>query len=162
MLSGSDGEVDLGKPGQARGHGGMTGSARPLFDEGLDEARPLPFRGGVFLARTQRGTGALSLLILIALWQSASSAGWLSPIFAPSPAEGMRALWAMVVSGELAGHVASSLGRFLAGFAVGGSAGVAFGAAIGLSTVMRAPGATVVAALFPIPKIALLPLFILW
>ena len=127
-----------------------------------DDARPVPFRGGAFLPRTQRGAGALSLLALVALWQAASSAGLLSPIFAPSPADVVRALWAMLVSGELAGHVAASLGRFVAGFAIGGTAGVAFGVAIGLSTVMRAPGATVVAALFPIPKIALLPLFILW
>jgi len=34
--------------------------------------------------------------------------------------------------------------------------------AIGLSSLVRSPGATLVAALFPIPKIALLPLFILW
>ena len=131
-------------------------------EERTGDARPVPFRGGVFLPRTQRGAGLLSLLLLVALWQAASSAGLLSPIFAPSPFEVVRALGAMLASGELAGHLGASLGRFLGGFAIGGSAGIALGLAIGLSTVMRAPGATLVAALFPIPKIALLPLFILW
>jgi NitT/TauT family transport system permease protein len=87
---------------------------------------------------------------------------WISPIFAPSPGEVLAALAAMAASGELAGHLAASLGRFAAGFALGGSAGVAFGILVGLFSLVRSPGATVVAALFPVPKIALLPLFILW
>src|SRR6185503_20135457 len=40
--------------------------------------------------------------------------------------------------------------------------GVAVGLMIGLFTVSRAVGLPLVAALFPIPKIALLPLLILW
>ena len=39
---------------------------------------------------------------------------------------------------------------------------MALGLAIGLSTVARSVGIPVVSALFPIPKIALLPLLILW
>ena len=128
----------------------------------MAEVRSVPFRGGAFVPRAQRGAGTLALLGLLALWQAASSAGLVSPIFAPSPVDVARSLWAMLQSGELAAHLAASLGRFLSGFAIGGTAGVAFGLAVGLSSVMRAPGATVVAALFPIPKIALLPLFILW
>ncbi|MDJ1159241.1 ABC transporter permease [Chelatococcus sp. SYSU_G07232] len=125
-------------------------------------ARRVAYRGGVFLPETRRAAGATALLALIALWQLASSLGWMSPVFAPSPAEVGEALWRMGVSGELVGHLKASLARLLVGFAIGGTAGVAFGLAVGLSSLVRAPGVTLVSALFPIPKIALLPLFILW
>jgi len=122
----------------------------------------VPFRGGLLTPTWRRGTGAITLFVLIAMWQGASSMGWISPITAPSPGEVILALWEMVRSGELFGHLAASLGRLFGGFAIGGSTGIAFGLAVGLWSIMRAPGVTVVAALFPIPKIALLPLFIIW
>jgi sulfonate transport system permease protein len=125
-------------------------------------SRPVGFRGSAFTPRQRRISGAAALVGLVALWQLASSAGWISPIFVPSPAEVARALYGMALTGELAGHVAASLGRLLGGFALGMSAGVAFGLAVGLFTVVRSPGMALVAALFPVPKIALLPLFILW
>ena len=40
--------------------------------------------------------------------------------------------------------------------------GIALGLAVGLSSLLRSPGMAVVSALFPIPKIALVPLFIIW
>lgn len=144
-------------PGSAPGQALSPGTGR-----GAAALRPVPFRGGVLVPKTRRAAGAAALLALIALWQLASSLGWVSPIFAPSPADVIRALWSMILSGELAGHLGASLGRLVGGFAVGAAAGVAFGLAVGLSSLVRAPGATLVAALFPIPKIALLPLFILW
>ncbi len=45
---------------------------------------------------------------------------------------------------------------------IGTAAGVIVGFAIGLSTLARGVGITFISALFPIPKIALLPLLILW
>jgi NitT/TauT family transport system permease protein len=74
----------------------------------------------------------------------------------------IRALGALATSGELAKHLAASLARLAGGFALGMSAGIGFGLAIGLFTLVRSPGVAVVSALFPVPKIALLPLFIIW
>ena len=68
----------------------------------------------------------------------------------------------LVASGELWGHLAASAGRIAGGFALGFSTGLVAGLLIGIFTVSRSIGLPVVAALFPIPKIALLPLFILW
>ncbi|GGG34013.1 ABC transporter permease [Chelatococcus composti] len=125
-------------------------------------SRPVVFRGGLFVPRTHRLIGFAALVALILLWQAASSLGWVSPVLAPSPGEVIDALWRMALSGELATHLSASLLRLAGGFAIGVTAGIAFGMAIGLSSLVRSPGATLVAALFPIPKIALLPLFILW
>jgi NitT/TauT family transport system permease protein len=52
--------------------------------------------------------------------------------------------------------------RIGVGWVLGTSAGIAVGFAIGLFTVARSIGITFISALFPIPKIALLPLLILW
>jgi NitT/TauT family transport system permease protein len=68
----------------------------------------------------------------------------------------------MARSGELLVHLGASLRRLLLGFALGAAAGVAVGVAVGFSAVGEAVGAPLIAATFPIPKIALLPLLILW
>ena len=52
--------------------------------------------------------------------------------------------------------------RIGVGWVLGTVAGVAVGFAIGLFTIARSVGITFISALFPIPKIALLPLLILW
>jgi len=52
--------------------------------------------------------------------------------------------------------------RIGAGWLLGTIAGVIVGFAIGLSSPARGVGITFISALFPIPKIALLPLLILW
>jgi NitT/TauT family transport system permease protein len=104
----------------------------------------------------------VALIVLVLLWQAAVQYHWVSPIFLPSPAAIARALYALLESGALAGHVGASLSRILLGFALGASAGVAVGLAIGLVSLARAAGMPIVSALFPIPKIAMLPLFILW
>ena len=52
--------------------------------------------------------------------------------------------------------------RIGSGWMLGTVAGVVVGFAIGLFELARGIGMTLVSALFPIPKIALLPLLILW
>lgn len=124
--------------------------------------RPVPFRAKGFTLRRIRGAGVITLLVVLSVWQAASSFGFVSPIFLPSPLDVGRALAKLFASGEMQGHILASLKRLLAGFALGASAGVAAGFAFGLHSLARASGMPVVSALFPIPKIALLPLFILW
>ncbi|MBM3601228.1 MAG: ABC transporter permease [Alphaproteobacteria bacterium] len=124
--------------------------------------RPLPFRGGGFQHVPRAWAAVLGLALLIAIWQLAGQLRWVSPIFLPSPEAILRALYGLLESGALAGHVIASLKRILGGFALGAAVGVAVGLAIGLVSLARSVGMPIVSALFPIPKIAVLPLFILW
>ena len=55
-----------------------------------------------------------------------------------------------------------SLTRLVVGALIGASAGISVGILIGLFSYIRAGLVPLVAALFPIPKIALLPLFVIW
>lgn len=128
----------------------------------MSERRPVPFRASGFVVRRVRWAGVATLVVVLAIWQAASSFGFVSPIFLPSPLEVGRALAKLFASGEMQAHILASLKRLAAGFALGATAGVAAGFAFGLHSLARASGMPVVSALFPIPKIALLPLFILW
>ena len=68
----------------------------------------------------------------------------------------------MITSGDLFRHLGASLMRIGAGWIIGSIAGVIMGGLIGLSWLWRSAGLPFISALFPVPKIALLPLLILW
>jgi len=124
--------------------------------------RAVPFRGGGFAPRLRHAVGAATLIVLIVLWSVAARRGWISPIALPPPEEVAAALVRLARSGELARHLEASLWRLLTGFTLGALAGIGVGLAIGLVSLIRSAGVPLIAALFPIPKIALLPLFIVW
>ncbi|MCC6718821.1 MAG: ABC transporter permease, partial [Acetobacteraceae bacterium] len=122
----------------------------------------IPFRAGGFAPRNIPFLGAATLVVLLAAWQAAASYGLIATRFLPPPLAIARALATLAASGELWAHLSASLQRLALGWAIGTAAGLVAGFAIGLTTLARAPGMAVVSALFPIPKIALAPLFIIW
>jgi NitT/TauT family transport system permease protein len=125
-------------------------------------ASPVPFRGGGFRASGNRWAGALLFLLLIALLEIGLRQGWISRLSLPLPSEVLatfRQLWA---TGLLWDHLIPSVTRFAVGGALGALTGVGIGTLIGLFGLVRAGLVPLVAALFPIPKIALLPLFVIW
>ncbi len=122
----------------------------------------IPFRAGGFAPRESAPAGAATLILIVLLWQGAASAGMIPSLFLPAPFAVARTLWSLAISGELWRQASPSLYRLAVGWTLGTVAGVALGFAIGLSSLARSPGMAVVSALFPIPKIALVPLFIIW
>lgn len=138
----------------------------------MSEPREVPFRGGGFRHRPARWVSALVAAALIAFWeygtcrsalaQGLGCAPFISPLVLPAPSEALAALVEIARSGELSRHLGASLQRLLLGWSAGTVAGILVGLLIGLSSLARAGLAPLVAALFPIPKIALLPLFIIW
>ena len=122
----------------------------------------MPFRGGGFAPRNRALAAGATLLGLVAFWQVLAWAGLIPTLFLPQPVSIARALWHLTVSGELPKHLGASLSRLAIGWSLGAVFGIATGLAVGLSSALRSPVMAVVAALFPIPKIALVPLFIIW
>ena len=125
-------------------------------------ARPVPFRGGGFQPRPVRFVALILFAAIIAVWELGCRMGWISPIMLPAPSEAFEAFRNLVVSGQLALHLEASASRLAQGWVFGTLAGLIVGFAAGLFSVARAGVVPVVAAIFPIPKIALLPLFIIW
>jgi NitT/TauT family transport system permease protein len=130
--------------------------------DAAEKPRPVAFRGAGFVPSAGRHGGWIALVLVLALWQLAGSAGWVNPLFLPAPSAIAVAMWKLATSGALWQHVSWSIMRIGSGWIIGTAAGVLVGFAIGLSTLARSVGITFISALFPIPKIALLPLLILW
>jgi ABC-type nitrate/sulfonate/bicarbonate transport system permease component len=124
--------------------------------------RPVAFRGAGFAPKAGRTSGWIALALVIGLWQLAGSLALVNPLFLPPPSAIARAIWQLAVSGALWHHLSVSILRIGTGWILGTIAGIITGFAIGLSSLARGIGITFISALFPIPKIALLPLLILW
>jgi ABC-type nitrate/sulfonate/bicarbonate transport system permease component len=124
--------------------------------------RPVPFRGGGFAPRKIPYAAPATFAAVLILWWLSTHLGWVSPIALPNPEGVAKALVDMVRSGEIFMHLSASFQRLIVGWILGASAGAAIGFAIGLTSLARSTALPLVSALFPIPKIALLPLFIIW
>ncbi|HXJ81689.1 MAG TPA: ABC transporter permease [Candidatus Methylomirabilis sp.] len=116
-----------------------------------------------FLIRPEhRVVRVLAVLGLLALWEVCTRLGWVPALFLPSPLGVIGELIDMTRSGQILVHVAASLRRLVLGFIIGAGAGMTVGVAVGFFALAEAVGQPLIAATFPIPKIALLPLLILW
>jgi NitT/TauT family transport system permease protein len=96
------------------------------------------------------------------VWQTAASTRLVSPTFLPGPLDIAKALYSLAVSGQLWLDLSASMIRIGAGWAIGASVGLAVGTGMALFSPVRALGSPIISALYPIPKIAILPLLILW
>lgn len=106
--------------------------------------------------------GGAALALLGVLWEAVARLGWVPALFLPAPTAVLAEAGRMARSGELWRHLGASLGRVGMGFALGAVAGTVLGVLLGSSRALWAIGNPVIAATYPIPKIALLPLIILW
>jgi ABC-type nitrate/sulfonate/bicarbonate transport system permease component len=119
-------------------------------------------RAAFLRRREYRALRVVALVGLVVLWELVTRTGWVSSLFLPSPLGVIGELVDMARSGQLFVHLGVSLRRLLWGFALGSVTGVAVGVSTGFFSRMVAVGQPLIAATFPIPKIALLPLLILW
>ena len=124
--------------------------------------RPVPFRGGGFAPVPVRGMAIAVFIVLIALAEIGTRTGFISNLTLPRPSAVFDTFVQLFRTGLLWQHLLPSLERLLVGAGIGIVVGIALGVMIGLFSYVRAGLVPLVAALFPIPKIALLPLFVIW
>ncbi len=105
---------------------------------------------------------AVSIACMLLLWELICRAGFVSALFLPAPTQILSALAEMLADGEIGVSLAASMYRIILGFVIGSLIGLATGLVTGTSALADKIGNPLVNALYPIPKIALLPLFILW
>jgi NitT/TauT family transport system permease protein len=132
------------------------------FDATATERRAIAFRGGGFALSRKRWASWIAFAAALLVWQAAVSSRLVNPVFLPSPWSIALALGHLVATAEFWRDVSASLSRIFGGWAIGTAAGLVIGLAMGLFSLARAVGVPAISALFPIPKIALLPLLILW
>ena len=104
----------------------------------------------------------LGLGTLLLLWELCSSLGYINQLFLPAPSAICLALVNLLLEGEIAAGLTASLTRIILGFLLGSVLGLLVGLLTGTSALADRLGTPLVHALYPIPKIALLPLFVLW
>ena len=101
-------------------------------------------------------------IALLAVWQIAVVAGWLSTRILPAPSAVLTAGWGLLESGELWKHLAISGWRAGIGFAIGGGIGLTLGFITGLSKWGERLLDSSVQMIRNVPHLALIPLVILW
>lgn len=103
----------------------------------------------------------MALLVLGALvWEAAARSGAFSPLVVPSIARIGRELWWLVVRPESLADAWFSLQRAIVGFTLAAAVGVALGVLMGRSSIAAACLGPIFSGTYPIPKIALFPVFI--
>jgi sulfonate transport system permease protein len=108
------------------------------------------------------GLGWALPIALLAVWQGASSAGWIGESFLPSPLAVARAAVRLTLSGELLANAWVSFLRAIAGLIVGGGIGFALGLANGLSRFAFGLTDSTLQMVRNVPHLALIPLVIVW
>jgi len=103
-----------------------------------------------------------SSLFILVVWQILVQTGKLNELFLPAPLSVLRAMWQMILSGVLPWAVLVSLNRLMQGFVYGSLIGIVLGLVAGSIRWVEDVVDPWVAAVYPIPKSALFPLFLLW
>lgn len=109
----------------------------------------------------ERLVSLFSPLLLLILWELLVQFQILDFRFFSKPSTIAGYFWNMIRTGELLNHVNASLVRIGIGFLMGCVPGILLGIIMGLSRIVRAGINPMIAATFPIPKIAILPLILL-
>jgi ABC-type nitrate/sulfonate/bicarbonate transport system permease component len=86
----------------------------------------------------------------------------IAPIYLPAPSAIAVYLWRMLVDGSMEYHLGVTLLRIFAGFLLAAIAGVSLGLLMGMSRIIARVADAWIAALYPLPKISLIPLLIIW
>ena len=112
-------------------------------------------------ANRDRLISVASPLILIALWEVCVRTGMFDARFFPAPSQVFATLVTLVENGALWKNTAATLERLLWGMLLGGIPALLLGVAMGLYRPLRAVFDPLVAATYPIPKSAIMPLILL-
>lgn len=103
----------------------------------------------------------ISPLLLLAIWEILAQIGAIDTRFFPAPTEIFGRLARLTADGTLATATVITLRRVLVGFGMAMIPGVLVGVLMGVSRLTRLALAPLVSALYPVPKIALVPAVLL-
>jgi NitT/TauT family transport system permease protein len=104
----------------------------------------------------------IAVAFVLLVWEGLVFAFDLNPIYLPRPTRILLALGSMLTTGGLLVDLAATLGRIFGGFAIALVAGTALGIWMATSERVNAIADNFIAALYPLPKVTLIPLLIIW
>ncbi|WP_396611314.1 ABC transporter permease [Haloferax sp. S1W] len=106
-------------------------------------------------------TRSSPVIALLLLWQAFGLVGAL-PVYVPAPTTIVDHLLGMLAEGTILPHAWATLQLVYVGFFGGASLGVILGVLTGRITVLGRLFDPLVSMTYPIPKIALFPIFVIW
>jgi sulfonate transport system permease protein len=104
----------------------------------------------------------IGLAVLLILWQAAANAGWLNPLYMPSPLKIWAALVQLFGTGTIWPHLLATFTAALGGLVIGVAVGVVLGAAAAIVPVVAELLEPVMIMLNAVPRVVLAPLFVIW
>jgi ABC-type nitrate/sulfonate/bicarbonate transport system permease component len=106
--------------------------------------------------------GAASVIGFLLFWEFSVAFGWVNPLFTSSPSRIFAAGFAMFRDGSIYPDLAVSAEEFLLGYGLAVAVGVPLGILMGWYSRLNAVLDPFVNALYATPRIALMPLIIIW
>ena len=105
---------------------------------------------------------AYSVLVLLLAWEAASRLALVNPYFLPPPSILIQRAHHVLLDGSLLKHMAATLWRALAALALCVVVSVPLGVAMARIRVVHWFFDPLISLGFPVPKVALWPIFVLW
>lgn len=105
---------------------------------------------------------AASVVLFLVAWEAIVRLRGIAPIILPAPSAIADYLALMIADGSLPFHLSVTFLRIMAGFLVAGFFGILLGVLMGMSRITSRLLDPWIAALYPLPKISLIPLLIIW
>jgi NitT/TauT family transport system permease protein len=133
-----------------------TAPARPPHDEDAGPPR-------TFWARHEHALlGTISMLVFLSFWEASVDLGWVNPLFTSSPSRIVRTAIEMFADGSILVDMQVSGFEFIVGYGAAIIIGVPLGILMGWYSRLNAVLDPFVNALYATPRIALMPLIIIW
>ncbi len=126
-------------------------------------AGPRPIAARSFRKRHEHGLlGTISMLVFLAFWEASVAFGWVNPLFTSSPTRIVRTAIEMFADGSILVDMQVSGYEFIVGYGAAVVIGVPLGILMGWYGRVDAVLDPFVSALYATPRIALLPLVMIW
>jgi len=115
-----------------------------------------------FDAALRTGAGIFSVLLLLVAWEVFARSGRVTSFMLPPFSVVIERIYADAVAGDLWRNLGLTIYRAMAGFAIATVGGIALGTVMSRSKIVRWLFDPIISVGFPMPKIAFLPIIILW
>lgn len=108
------------------------------------------------------GARVISVVALLAAWELVARSGIVTPFQLPALSKVLERIWSDALAGDLAINTTVTLYRAMVGFVIAAVGGVVIGLAMSRNAVARWFFDPIISVGFPMPKIAFLPVVMLW
>jgi ABC-type nitrate/sulfonate/bicarbonate transport system permease component len=128
----------------------------------IDQATPETLALRVLRATLWFAVRVSSVVALLVAWELYARSGKVTPFQLPAFSVVLERIWSDAQSGDLAINTAVTLYRAMAGFFIAAIGGIVLGMAMSRIALARWFFDPIISVGFPMPKIAFLPVIILW